>query len=101
MGKKGPSEFCFQENSNLLKINHKLYILKEILVSNQYVPSTVYGHFDGSNSLFAIKEESFLKTCFCFSCKTYVLWVVPLLQNRDNIHISIFHCRQHGRPKNK
>jgi len=37
MGKKGPSEFCFQENSNLLTINHILYILKEILVSNQYV----------------------------------------------------------------
>jgi len=57
MGKKGPSELCFQENSNLLKINHKLYILKEILVSNQYVPSTVYRYFDSSDSLFAIKKK--------------------------------------------
>jgi hypothetical protein len=56
MGKKGPNELCFQENSNLLKINHKLYILKEILVLNQFVPSTVYRHFDSSNSYFAIKK---------------------------------------------
>jgi hypothetical protein len=55
MSKKGSSKLCFQENSNLPKINHKLYILKEILVSNQYVPSTMYRYFDISDSLFAIK----------------------------------------------
>jgi hypothetical protein len=40
---KEPSEFSFQDNRNLLKIKHKLYTLKEVLVSTQYAPpQTVY-----------------------------------------------------------
>lgn len=40
---KKPSEFHFQDNSNLLKINYKLYILKQIFVSIQYAsPYIVY-----------------------------------------------------------
>lgn len=35
---KEPSEFSFQDNKNLLKIKHKLYTLKEVLISTQYAP---------------------------------------------------------------
>jgi hypothetical protein len=38
---KEPSEFSFQDNTNLLKIKQKLYTLKEVLISTQYVPPQI------------------------------------------------------------
>ena len=38
---KEPSEFSFHDNTNSLKIRHKLSILKEVLVSTQYAPPQI------------------------------------------------------------
>jgi len=52
-----PREFSFQDNTHLLKIKHKLYALKEVLVSTQYLSDCIQYHFDSSNSSFAINSE--------------------------------------------